>query len=257
MSPRGVAHFGRGNRRIAAEVVAGGALKVDQSAAHVKVEEIEAALASVGEIKGARIVASPEGVIQEIHVLALPTKQPKQLVRDIESTLMAKFGIPIDHKKISIAMLGRDSISPQTPTEVPAATESERNSAARPRVVSINATVSGVQASASVTLEIAGTEYIGNASGPASQTGRLRLVALAALDSVSQYSDATVSFALEDVAILKLGRGKVAVSCIALVSGMGEQIFSGSAMVRQNDNDSVVRATLDAINRRMGFLTTA
>lgn len=232
---------------------------MDQSAAHVKVEEIEAALASVGEIKGARIVASPEGVIQEIHVLALPTKQPKQLVRDIESTLMAKFGIPIDHKKISIAMLGRDSISPGTPAQVHAVapTESERNSAARPRVMNINASVSGVQASASVTLEIAGTEFIGNASGPASQTGRLRLVALAALDAVSQYSDATVSFALEDVAILKLGRGKVAVSCIALVSGIGEQIFSGSAMVRQNDNDSVVRATLDAINRRMGFLTTA
>ena len=218
----------------------------------MKVEDIESALAEVGEIKAARVVASPEGVIQEIHVLALPTKQPKQLVRDIESTLMARFGIPIDHKKISIALLGRDSIKPEI-----AESGSERNTAARPRICSINATVSGVQASASVTLEIGGTEYVGNSSGPASQTGRLRLVALAALDAVSQYTDATISFALEDVAILKLGREKVAVSCIALVSSIGEQTFSGSAMVRQNDNDSVVRATLDAINRRMGFLTTA
>jgi hypothetical protein len=225
---------------------------VDQSASHVKVEDIEAALANVGEIKAARVVASNDGVIQEIHVLALPTKQPKQLVRDIESTLMAQFGIPIDHKKISIALLGRDSIKPE-----PAEGEPERSTVARPRICSINANVSGVQASASVALEIGGTEYVGSSSGPASQTGRLRLVALAALDAVSQYSDATISFALEDVAILKLGREKVAVSCIALVSSLGEQTFSGSAMVRQNDNDSVVRATLDAINRRMGFLTTA
>jgi len=225
---------------------------VDQSVSHVKVEEIESALAEVGEIKAVRVVASPDGVIQEIHVLALPTKQPKQLVRDIESTLMARFGIPIDHKKISIALLGRDSIKAEVVEGA-----SERNTAARPRICSINATVSGVQASASVTLEIGGTEYVGNSSGPASQTGRLRLVALAALDAVSQYTDATISFALEDVAILKLGREKVAVSCIALVSSIGEQTFSGSAMVRQNDNDSVVRATLDAINRRMGFLTTA
>ena len=226
---------------------------MDQSASHVKVEDIEAALAEVGEIKAARVVASPDGVIQEVHVLALPTKQPKQLVRDIESTLMAQFGIPIDHKKISIALLGRDSIKPESPEP----SLGERSTAARPRICSINATVSGVQASASVTLEIGGTEYVGNSSGPASQTGRLRLVALAALDAVSQYTDATISFALEDVAILKLGREKVAVSCIALVSTVGEQTFSGSAMVRQNDNDSVVRATLDAINRRMGFLTTA
>lgn len=225
---------------------------MDPSVSHVKVEDIESALAEVGEIKAVRVVASPDGVIQEIHVLALPTKQPKQLVRDIESTIMARFGIPIDHKIISIALLGRDAIKPEI---VPGA--SDRNTAARPRICSINATVSGVQASASVTLEIAGAEYVGNSSGPASQTGRLRLVALAALDAVSQYTDATISFALEDVAILKLGREKVAVSCIALVSSLGEQSFSGSAMVRQNDNDSVVRATLDAINRRMGFLTTA
>jgi hypothetical protein len=228
---------------------------VDQSASHVKVEDIEAALADVGEIKAARVVASNDGVIQEVHVLALPTKQPKQLVRDIESTLMAQFGIPIDHKKISIALLGRDSIKPES--SAPVETEAGRTTVVRPRILSINATVTGVQASASVELEIGGNEFVGHSSGPASQTGRLRLVALATLDAVSQYSDTAVSFALEDVAILKLGREKVAVSCIALVSSLGEQTFSGSAMVRQNDNDSVVRATLDAINRRMGFLTTA
>jgi hypothetical protein len=222
---------------------------VEQSATPVKVEDIEAALAEVGEIKAARIVAQPDGTISEIHVLALPTKAPKQLVRDIESCLMAQFGIPIDHKKISIALLGREAIKLD---DAP-----QRNTLARPRIVSINANVSGVQASASVVLEIAGVEYVGNASGPASQTGRSRLVAVATLDAMSQYSDAKVSFALEDVTIVQLGREKVAVSCIALVSSLGEQTFSGSALVRQSGNDSIVRATLDAINRRMGFLTTA
>jgi hypothetical protein len=229
---------------------------VDQNASHVKAEEIEAALADVGEIKAARVVASSDGTIQEIHVLALPTKQPKQLVRDIESTLQAQFGIPIDHKKISIALLGRDAIKSET--SAPAESQPVRTAVARPKIRSIHATVSGVQASASVVLEIGDLEYEGTSSGPASQTGRLRLVSLATLDAVSQYSDASLSFALEDVSILKLGREKVAVACIALVSSLGEQTFSGSAMVRQNDNnDSVVRATLDAINRRMGFLTTA
>jgi len=222
---------------------------VEPSASRVKVEDIEAALSEVGEIQAARVVVETDGSISEIHVLALPTKAPKQLVRDIESCIMATFGIPVDHKKISIALLGRDALQPEP--EAP-----RRPSAIRPRVCSINATVSGVQASASVLLEIDGQEYTGTSSGPASQTGRLRLVALATLDAVSQYADATTSFALEDVAIVKLGREKTAVSCIALVSGLGEQTFSGSAMVRQNDNDSVVRATLDAINRRMDFLTT-
>ncbi|NTW28689.1 MAG: hypothetical protein HGA39_04925 [Coriobacteriia bacterium] len=226
---------------------------MDQSVSPVRVEEIEAALAEVGDIKAARIVASPDGVIQEIHVLASPSKQPKQLVRDIESTLMAQFGIPVDHKKISIAMLGREALRPIEEETVAAEPQLR---AERPRITEIQASISGVQASAAVTLDICGTEYVGTADGPASQTGRLRQVALAALDAVSQYTEDTVSFALEDVSIVQMGRERVAVSCIALVSGFGERTFCGSALVRQNENDAIVKATLDAINRRMGFLTT-
>jgi len=221
---------------------------MDQSASRVRAEDIEAALSQVGEIKAARVVVGLDGQIAEIHVLALPIKPPKQLVRDIESTLMARFGIPVDHRKISIAQLGRDAVP-----DVPQAT---RPTAARPRIVGINASVSGLQAAASVTLEIDGKEYVGMASGPASQTGRARHVALATLDAVGQYIGEETTFALEDVAVVQLGREKVSVACISLVTAFGEQSFSGSALVRQNDSDSIVRATLDAINRRIGLLTT-
>lgn len=223
---------------------------MDQSASRVRVEDIEAALTQVGEIKAARVVVDIDGSIQEIHVLALPSKQPKQLVRDIESTIMARFGIPVDHRKISIALLGREMAESQ------AAEAAERPTAIRPRIVTINASVSGLEASASVTLEIGGSEFVGAAKGPASQTGRVRHVAIATLDALSQYVDGTSSFALEDVTIVQLGRERAAVACITLVTQFGEQSFTGSALVRQNDSDSIVRATLDAINRRMGLLTT-
>lgn len=222
---------------------------MDQSTSRVRVEDIEEALSQVGEIKAVRVVAAFDGQISEIHVLALPTKTPKQLVRDIESTLMARFGIPIDHRKISIAQLGCD---PLLGTEI----EAERPSEVRPRIVAIDASVTGVRASASVTIEIAGRELIGMAAGPASKTGRARFVALATLDAMGQYVSEDLSFALEDVTIVQLGGEKVAVSCVSLVSGHGEQSFSGSALVRQSEKDSIVRATLDAINRRIGLLKT-
>lgn len=222
---------------------------MDQSAFSVRAEDIEAALAQIAEVKAARVVANPDGQIAEIHVLALPSKPPKQLVRDIESTIMARFGVPVDHRKISIAQLGREMLD-----EV--AVVPDRQTAARPRIVSINASVSGVQAAATVTLEIDGTEYVGASSGPASQTGRMRMVALAALDAISRYVTETTTFALEDVTVVPLGREKVAVACVSLLTPFGEQSFSGSAVVRQNDKDSIVRATLDAINRRIGLLAT-
>ncbi len=221
---------------------------MDPSLSHVSVEEIESTLNQVAEVKAARVVASPEGDIQEIHILALPTKSPKQLVRDIESTIMASFGVPVDHRKISIAQLGADVMPPEPDVSGPNV---------RARIVSINANVAGVHAAATVVLEIEGEEYTGQASGPASQTVRTRLVAQATLDAVEQYAHGSFSFALEDVAIIQLGKERTAVSCVILVSPLGEQAYAGSALVRQNDKDSIVRATLDAVNRRLGFLTAS
>ncbi|MHB8761901.1 MAG: hypothetical protein ACYC6J_05870 [Coriobacteriia bacterium] len=210
--------------------------------------EIEEALAQVSEIRAVRVVTSPAGTIDEIHVLALPSKAPKQLVRDIESTLMAAFGIAIDHKKISIAQLGQGSL--------PSAVGSG-NVHARAQISSINAEVTGVYVNMSVALELEGEIFTGRATGPASRTGRDRLVAEATLDAIAQYLRGALAFALEDVEILRLGRESIAVSCVVLVTSLGEQAFAGSALVRQNEKDSIVRATLDAINRRLGFLTTS
>lgn len=214
---------------------------------HVAIEEIESTLSRVAEIKAARVVVSPEGVIQEVHVLALPTKTPKQVVRDIESTLMASFGIAIDHKKISIAQLGAEAL----PDEEIGAPE------VRARIQSISANVAGVHAGVHVVLELEGETYSGEVSGPASQTGRQRLIAMATLAAIEKYAHGALSFALEDVSIIQLGKERVAVSCVTLVTPLGEQAYAGSALVRQNEKDSIVRATLDAINRRLGFLTTS
>jgi hypothetical protein len=219
---------------------------VDKSIAPELILEIETALSQVAEIRAARIVSSDEGVIQEIHVLADPSKTPKQLVRDIESMIMAQFGIPIDHKKVSIAQLGRESIVIDEVAAAPA----------RARINSVHTDVMGVRAVATVTLELEGEVYTGVAEGPASTTGRRRLVGQATLNAVEKYTAGTFGFALEDVAIVTLGRERVAVSCVILVTPLGEQALAGSALARQSENDSLVRATLDAINRRLGFLTT-
>lgn len=221
---------------------------MEQHTSRVTIDDIERTLGSIAEIKAARVVASPEGHIQEIHVLALPNKSPKQLVRDIESALQAAWGIEVDHKKISIAQLGAEAMPADEAIVAPEA---------RARIESINANVSGVHATVSVHLEIEGDMYVGEAAGPASQTGRQRLVAQATLNAVEQYVHGAHSFALEDVTVCQLGRERVAVCCVAHVSPFGEQAFAGSALVRQSEKDSIVKATLDAINRRLGLLTTS
>ena len=224
---------------------------MDQQA-HVTVEDIERAIGQIAEVKAARVVATPEGEILEVHVLALPSKSPKQLVRDVESTLMASFDIAVDHKKISIAQLGADAV----PAPAPRVDSVTPDASMRPRIHAINASVSGLLSEAAVTLEIDGRTHMGEASAPSSQTGRQRIIAEATLNAVAKLMSGTHTFALEDVAIIRLGREDVAVACVTIVTALGEQSYTGSALVRQNEKDSIVRATLDAINRRMGLLTT-
>lgn len=216
---------------------------MDQGISPAAIAEIEQALSQVAEIRAARVVSSDDGVIREIHVLASPEKSPKQLVRDIESTIMAQFGIPIDHRTVSIAQLGRG-------------VERRDARADRARIASVSAEVMGVRASARVSLEFDGEVYFGSAEGPASTTGRRRLIAQATLAAVEQYAEGGFGFALEDVALIALGRERVAVACVMVVTPLGEQAFTGSALARQGENESIVRATLDAINRRLNFLTT-
>ena len=219
---------------------------METDAARIVAEELEQALCQMQDIKAARIVLDHGGrAISEVHVLALPNKGPKQLVRDIESAIMAQFGVAIDHKKISIAQVGAEAL----------ASDDQSAPGPRPKIVSINNEVHGVRARATVGLEIDDEIYVGEASGPASQTSRGRLVAQACLNAIEQFLPDAYGFALEDVTILPMGRENVAVACVALVSPIGEQTFAGSATVRTNPNDSVVRATLDAINRRLGSLT--
>ena len=220
---------------------------MDTDAPRIAAEELEQALCRIPGIKAARVVLDRGGSsIAEIHVLALPTKSPKQLVRDAESALMAEFAVEIDHKKISIAQLGQEAM--------PA--EDEPIKGPRLKIVSIDQRASGVRARVTVGMEVDEEIYVGEASGPGSQTTRGRLVAEAVLDAIMQMLPDTFGFALEDVAILKMGREEVAVSCISLISPIGEQTFAGSATVRTNANDSIARATLDALNRRLGSLTS-
>ena len=49
------------------------------------------------------MVTTPLGEVSEVHVLAQSGLAPKQLVRNIESALLAQLGLKIDHRKISIA----------------------------------------------------------------------------------------------------------------------------------------------------------
>jgi len=67
------------------------------------IQRAEELLATLPGVISARIMATPAGVVEEIHVLTTDGIAAKQTVRNIESALIAHLGMRVNHKKISVA----------------------------------------------------------------------------------------------------------------------------------------------------------
>ena len=67
------------------------------------VSAAEELLSSLAGVLSSRIVTGGNGQLEAIHVLTSAEVPPKQTVRNVESALMAHFGMKVDHRKISVA----------------------------------------------------------------------------------------------------------------------------------------------------------
>lgn len=205
------------------------------------VAALQIALAEIPDIDAFHVVGN--GKVEEVHVVTSSGKNPKQLVRDIESVLAAKHHISVDRKKISIAQL-----SERVGVSVPVF---------RPLITSIAGQVSGTASRVEVRLAVNEDEYLGEATGTTSKSWTRRLVASATLDALVKASKQSVAFALEDVTIVTLSRERIALVGLSIIAQGPEQLYCGTAVVRHDEKDAIARATLDAVNRRLGFLTTS
>src|ERR1017187_7129234 len=80
-----------------------GGAPVDPAADPWGVRRAENLLTSLEGILSARVVTTPLGEVSEIHILANAGQHAKQVVRNVESALLAHLGLKVDHRKISVA----------------------------------------------------------------------------------------------------------------------------------------------------------
>ncbi|MDI3534647.1 MAG: hypothetical protein PWQ82_1012 [Thermosediminibacterales bacterium] len=202
-----------------------------------QIEQYENTINKISDILSSKIIADEHGEIKEIHVLASNKRSPKQIVRDIESALMAKFGSEIDHKKVSVAQLHD---------------ENEINSSNRLKLLSVNMKLEGARAGAKVEL-VDGDNNIfeGFDEGAGSLINKLRLVVSATLKAIERYLNGSCSFAVEDVSLIEIAKKETVVVAVSIVTGSEEETVVGSAFIKKDVSEAAVKATLSAINRRL------
>ncbi len=219
----------------------------------VRIADLEAVIREMRGVEGARIIADHQGSIEEIHVLVRGDRGAKQIVRDIESALMAKFGLKIDHKKVSVAQAGSAS--------APAPSGNGKHSVAKPmgtprlELADISILIENSQIEATVRLGFGGRIHEGSASGPNTPRNQLRLMGQATVQAVESALEAPDTVLVEEIILTKLPGERAAVNAlICLIGRSGEEHLLGAALVKQDPAKAAVQATLDALNRRFGML---
>lgn len=205
--------------------------------------DLEHALTQIQGVRAASVVTGPDARPTEIHVLAGGGKPAKQLVRDVQSLAMAKYDLDIDHRIVSVVQLDADDL---------AVVSAEPGSADAPRPVMTTVQVRTTSGETEVTVAVTMAEHTfeGTARGTGTASARPRLVARATLEAVRELLGNPAE--VEHAAIAAVGSHRVAVCVVAVViPRVGEQLLTGSALVRDDEADAVARCVLDALNRRL------
>lgn len=202
--------------------------------------ELEESITRLDSVDAARVVVSG-GQITEVHVIAATEKPAKQVVRDVQSLAMARFGTSIDRRVISVVQI--------TPEAIGLA------NGARPAVVDLAEDSNGTHTTLKVTLRYGDDEHTGAATGPAVSSTRLRLIAEATLDALGEAYGNLPPIAIDAIADATVGaRTVIVATLVAVIDGGVEQLTVGSAIAGGDAGQAAVRAVLNALNRRLALL---
>lgn len=211
--------------------------------------ELEDALRQIPGVRAASVVTGPDATPTEVHVLALPGKPAKQVVRDVQSLSMARFNIDIDHRIVSVVQIGDQDQGAQDDA-VPLLGADGNDPGPRPSIAAIMVRTSGGMTEATVTLAAGDVLFEGRSEGPASTGQRARLIAAATVDAVDDLLGQPCE--VESAIICSESGRAVALSVLSIVvPRTGTQLVTGCALVRGDEADAVARSVLAALNRRL------
>lgn len=181
------------------------------------------------------------GAVVEIHVLADGTRSPKQVVRDIESAVLVKLGIAIDHKCVSVAQLSSDEVAPPV-------------NELRLKLARVGYFISGSESSVSITISVDEELFEATVTGPKLNHSRLRLAAKATLMAMEKYLGKENMFTLSDASKINIAGHNAVITAVSFFRDSREDVLLGAALAHGDELEAAAKSTLDAINRRLVFM---
>ena len=203
------------------------------------------ALRAVPGVTDADVTPDAEGGLGTLRLDLEPGVDEAAVASDVGRILRDQFGLGVDAERVQIvedAVL--DTAAPSVPSQ----------RAARPSIARMHLVSSGLDVTASVTLSSGERTAVGEARGAASQTGVHRAVAGATLRAVEELVDGQIRFELDHIEVTPMGNERTVLVALTLLTSRGTERLTGAAGVREDVRQAVIRATLDALNRRLEMI---
>jgi len=209
------------------------------------VKRAEKLLTSLSGVLSARVVTSPQGDVTEIHVLVQAGTAPKQVVRNVESALLAHLGLMVDHRKISVAQTA--SVEPIDILEQSAVQAEAKKRGVLFKKVEIRPG-ERQRLGIIVTLSLSGNDVSGEyetADNPKARVQGAARAAVMALDKLLPSG----TLELEGAMILEAFGMDFAFAAVHVVADRGTHMLTGTCEVKQTAEAAAAMAVLDATNR--------
>lgn len=228
-------------------------------------QRAEALLGSLAGVVSARIVASETGNVETIHVLVNSDTAPKQMVRNIESALMAELGMRVDHRKVSVATTTRRGSGEVAVLPAPVVVAEEER-AGDVREVTVEPTelsgralyfedielrgsrVKGV--TCKVTLRRGTERFVGESEGQdTGDKARVELAARAAMQAIVLADATGRTLTLEGAKVISAFDRELVLVGLQARSGRSLQLLTGCCELKDSTETASALAVLNATNR--------
>jgi hypothetical protein len=230
------------------------------------IKRAEELILTLPGVVSAKIIESESGAVEQIHVLTTAELTPKQVVRNIESALMAHLAMRVDHRKISVAITSEAKPRPtQTPAYAAAAHPTPRSQFAvgpaseggvkrytARRLYFEDVEVRGSRTkglSCRVTLRKGEESYIGEAHGIEGDRSRLDLAARATVFAIGSAEGREGQLAVEGVKVMEAFDREYVFVGVTVRAGRDSQLLVGNCEIKGSAETASALAVLAATNR--------
>ena len=210
------------------------------------VRRAENLLTSLEGVLSARVVTTPLGEVSEIHILAQAGLAAKQVVRNVESALLAQLGLRVDHRKISVAQTA--DVRPIDTLEQEAVVARARHRAVLFENLTVSPSSRAHHINLTVTLSCNGKSESADAESSDPPRSRVEAAARATIKVLDRLLEGA-AVALDGAKIVEGFDSRFVFAAVQGLGGRESLLLTGTAQIRESAERAAVFAVLDATNR--------